>query len=87
MRTKGLSITEALEYVKKEFAGFLRIMEHSTAEIKSYGPEVDAAIRSYVHGMEQWVYGNIEWSFDTQRYFGSDHEEVKRSLVVKLKAP
>ena len=87
MRTKNLSIKEALAYVEQEFTGFLRIMEQSTAEIKSYGPEVDAAIRSYVHGMEQWVYGNIVWSFDTERYFGSNHEEVKRTLVVKLKSP
>ena len=55
MRTKNQSITEALEYVKNEFVDFLRIMEAGKAEIRSYGPEVDEAVRKYVHGMEQWV--------------------------------
>lgn len=87
MRTKGLSITEALAYVEQEFAGFLRIIDQGKKEIKSYGPKVDAAIRSYIHGCEQWVYGNCVWCFDSQRYFGSAHEEVKRTMVVKLKNP
>ena len=26
-----------------------------------------------------------DWSFDMQRYFGPEHEEVKRTRVVKLK--
>ncbi|THH10878.1 hypothetical protein EW145_g1031 [Phellinidium pouzarii] len=85
MKTKGLSITEALDYVEVEFKQFLKTFVTSKAQIRSFGPEVDAAVRSYIHGMEQWVVGNIVWSFDTQRYFGADHEEVKRTRIVKLK--
>ncbi|KAI5122525.1 hypothetical protein M0805_005252 [Coniferiporia weirii] len=84
MRTKGLSLNEAMDYVEVQFKEFMDTFISSKAEIRSYGPEVDAAIRSYIFGMEQWVIGNIMWSFDTQRYFGTEHEEVKRTRVVRL---
>ena len=83
MHNENLSTEQALSYIETEFAGFVRTIQSSAAEIKSFGPEVDAAIRSYLHGIEQWVYGNVAWSLETGRYFGSD-DEVKRTLVVKL---
>ena len=87
MRNENLSIEQALSYVEAEFAGFVGTMQSSAAEIKSFGPEVDAAIRSYVRGIQQWVYGNVAWSLETERFFGGDHEEVKRTLMVKLESP
>lgn len=87
MANKNLSMTQAFTWVENEFSGILRSMEMSKTEIKSYGPEVDAAIRSYVYGLEQWVYGSTMWDFDMTRYFGIDNKEVQRTLIVKLKLP
>ena len=87
IQDKGLSITQAIAYIESEFLELLKIIEISKAEIKSYGPEVDAAVHSYVHGMEQWVYGNIVWSLEAGRYLSGENEEAKRTLVVKLQSP
>ena len=87
MRNKKLSLAEAFTWVEKEFSNFLGVIERSKSEIKSYGHEVDAAIHSYIYCLEQWIYGNNMWSFDTFRYFGIDNMEVKRSLMVELRAP
>ena len=34
--------------------------------------------------MENWVIGNLNWSFETQRYFGHARHEIKRTRVVHL---
>ncbi|EJC98071.1 terpenoid synthase [Fomitiporia mediterranea MF3/22] len=89
---KFLNIQEAMDRVAiyfKQFGetfficteGLLRT--HSSSS--SIGSEkIDEAVRAYMFGLEQWVYGNLSWSFDTKRYFGGLNEEVKRTGVVKL---
>ncbi|KAJ3511002.1 hypothetical protein NLJ89_g4356 [Agrocybe chaxingu] len=41
------------------------------------------AVRSLV-GYGHWVRGNVEWSFETERYFGKKNKEIKKSRVVTL---
>ena len=41
-------------------------------------------VRDIRAAMEHWVIGNLEWSFETNRYFGAEHARVKESLVVVL---
>jgi hypothetical protein len=52
--------------------------------LPSFGPDLDASVARYVSAMGDWVVGNLEWSFETTRYFGVDHAEVKRTRVVTL---
>ena len=42
------------------------------------------AYSKYITGLEDWVVGNLDWSFATQRYFGKNHATVKETLVVDL---
>ena len=53
--------------------------------LPAWGPHVDAGVAAYVTAMEYWVVGNLEWSFETQRYFGPGHAEIKRTRVVRLR--
>lgn len=34
--------------------------------------------------MQSWVTGNLAWSFATRRYFGADHLNIKKTLVITL---
>ena len=38
----------------------------------------------YVMGLRDWVAGNLDWSFASQRYFGKDHEATKETLMVNI---
>ncbi|KAH9934236.1 terpenoid synthase [Fomitopsis serialis] len=55
-------------------------------QLPSWGSDVDEAVRMYVKGLEHWTIGNLEWSFDTQRYFGPLHAEIQRTRVVPIRA-
>ena len=44
----------------------------------------DKIITHYISAMEAWTIGNLHWSFNSGRYFGSKHEEVKKTLLVEF---
>lgn len=52
--------------------------------LQSFGKETDDDVRRFIGALETWIVGNICWSFSTRRYFGKDHEEIRKTLIVKL---
>ncbi|KIO32334.1 hypothetical protein M407DRAFT_214286 [Tulasnella calospora MUT 4182] len=52
--------------------------------VPSWGEEVDAQVAKYVEGLESWVIGVLHWSFDSERYFGAKHEQIKKDRIVTL---
>jgi len=52
----------------------------------SFGSDVDIMVDKYLHGAEQWVGANLDWSFDCQRYFGENRIEIKKILKVNIKS-
>ncbi|KAE9398703.1 terpenoid synthase [Gymnopus androsaceus JB14] len=52
--------------------------------LPSWGSEIDADVARYMDAMARWVKGHIDWSFETQRYFGSRGMQVKESRIVYL---
>jgi hypothetical protein len=66
---------------------FIQAREQFLADkvrMPSWGPDIDPHVSSYVESLAQWVVGNLDYSFDTERYFGADRAEVKRTRVVTL---
>lgn len=86
MRTKGLSVQEAVNWIEIKFREVLAEYLEAKGRIRSYGSEADIMVVKYLHGTEQWISANIAWSFDSQRYFGTRHKEVKETLKVTIKS-
>lgn len=84
MNEKGLTLQEAFNFVGQEFQRLMDSFLTSEPEIPSWGPEVDVSVSSYVAAMKYWVVGNLHWSFESQRYFGSEGAEIQKSLSVSL---
>lgn len=54
---------------------------------RSFGPDSQKLyedVQTYIVGLEFWVSGNMEWCFESGRYFGSEGKEIKRSRVISL---
>jgi hypothetical protein len=56
------------------------------AKLPSYGSEIDAQLAAFLHRLESWISGSLEWSFMTPRYFGEKRNEVKKTRWVKLQS-
>ncbi|KAI0261488.1 terpenoid synthase [Gloeopeniophorella convolvens] len=84
MKAKGCDLQAASDYVGEYYAGLMERYLANREQLPTFGPEVDADVRRYVRAMENWPIGNLEWSFETNRYFGPLHDEVKRTRLVVL---
>jgi hypothetical protein len=69
------------EYHKELEAKFLDIYEN---KIPKFGEPVDAQLAQYVDGIGNWVRGNYQWSFETERYFGKKGPEIEETRWVAL---
>ncbi|KAG1847826.1 terpenoid synthase [Suillus subalutaceus] len=66
----------------------LWVMDHHTkiekkyfeaeAAIPKWGEPIDSQVREYCYGLGNWVRANYHWHFESERYFGTNGEEVQR---------
>ena len=84
MRHKGLDLQGASDYVGVHFKGLIDDFHSAKASLPSWGAKIDNEVAQYAKAMETWVIGNLNWSFETQRYFGHARHEIKRTRVVHL---
>ncbi|KAI0784176.1 isoprenoid synthase domain-containing protein [Abortiporus biennis] len=85
MQAKQVDLQTACDMVGDYFGKLMVRFIRGKKRLPSWDPKVDAIVTEYVEAMEYWVIGNLNWSFETQRYFGRFHGEVKRTLVVTLR--
>ena len=85
MREKNVGLQVASDVVGEHFEQLMQQFTESKKHLPTWGPEVDAAVDAYIKAMEHWVIGNLDWSFETTRYFGPHFAEVKRTRVVNLR--
>ncbi|EPS95413.1 hypothetical protein FOMPIDRAFT_1025821 [Fomitopsis schrenkii] len=73
------AVTAAGALVKKTVGVFLeneRLLSDS-AQLRAFGPCVDADVRRYVRGMRDCIVGLTYWLYETDRFFGDAGDEVR----------
>ncbi|KAI0635720.1 terpenoid synthase [Trametes polyzona] len=85
MRAKNIGLQDAADFVGEHFAVLMSRFVAAKKALPSFGaPGLDDAVAKYVAALEHWVVGNLEWSFESQRYFGAAHTRVRDTRVVVL---
>ena len=80
----GLSLQGAIDRIGELFRQTIDNFVEQKARLPSWGPEIDKEVETYVRGLQHWITGVLNWSFMTERYFGKQVAEVKKTRVVKL---
>lgn len=83
-RARGIDLQTASDIVGGYFENLMDLFVGGKKRLPSWGPATDKDVTLYVSAMEHWIIGNLEWSFNTQRYFGPMVAEIKRTRVVTL---
>lgn len=52
--------------------------------IPRWGGPLDLDVQSYVNGMAQWVGANVQWSYESERYFGKRGLEIQKARTLLL---
>ncbi len=84
MHEKDIGYQAAIEQAAKMVRDTIVRFETHRAQLPSWGPERDEMVAKYVQGLQDWMIGNACWSFETERYFGSDGAKTKETLRVPL---
>ncbi|KIK62503.1 hypothetical protein GYMLUDRAFT_164402 [Collybiopsis luxurians FD-317 M1] len=84
MKEYSIDLQAAADYVGVYFEQLMKCFLDARTRIPSFGLEVDAGVVRYLDAMAHWVRGNLDWSFETERYFGSKFENVKETRIVCL---
>ncbi|KAG2136963.1 terpenoid synthase [Suillus bovinus] len=56
----------------------------AAAAIPKWGEPIDSQVREYCDGLGNWVRANYEWSFESERYFGTNGLEIRRKRWILL---
>lgn len=84
MKAHNLSLQQAFDFVGLKFRDLMEKFLVDKERLRSFGPQNDPQVHQFVAALEHWIIGNLVWSFETQRYFGPQHEEIRRTLVIQL---
>ncbi|KAG9009826.1 hypothetical protein FRB93_005097 [Tulasnella sp. JGI-2019a] len=85
MHEFGLNIQQAVDHVGSRIRSRIDQYVMEKRLVPSFGsPQIDAQVVTYIGGMEDSVIGVLHWSFDSKRYFGDEHERIKRDRTVTL---
>lgn len=86
MKAKRIPLQKAADTVGDHSAKLMKDLNDAKKHLPSWGAHIDANVARYIRALEDWVIGNLEWSFKTVRYFGPTHDEVKKTRTVALRS-
>ena len=81
---EGLGLQQAVDRVGEMCKRTIETFIENQAQIPSWGDDIDAAVKLYVHGLREWIVASLHWSFVTTRYFGNHGELVRATRIVDL---
>ena len=85
MHEQRLGLQDAVNAVGDLCKGAIDRFTRDRANLPSWGPTIDAEVRVYVDGLANWMVGSLNWSFESERYFGKVGKRVKANRVVTLR--
>ena len=79
-----LNLQDAADHVAEYFKTLVETYLEAKRALPSWGALIDQDVAHSAMAMECWVVGNLNWSFESKRYFGNAGVEVRKSRVVQL---
>ena len=85
MTNYGMELQDAMDYVGEMCRITIESFIANKERVPSFGDaKLDEDVAGYVQGLQDWIVGALHWSFMSQRYFGKNGAEVKKTRYVKL---
>ncbi|KAF9000618.1 isoprenoid synthase domain-containing protein [Cyathus striatus] len=85
MNDKGFTLQEASNYIGEHCNKLMKQYIATKGRLISRGYSSDRDEWRFIEAIGQWMIGNLVWSFETQRYFGTQHLNVKATRLVTLR--
>lgn len=87
MEKRNLSVQEAMdlmdEWYQKRSSQFIDLMKETEALLDDAN-HIQRDLKTYIRGLAHWVTANYEWSFETNRFFGTLSKKIYTVRTVSL---
>ncbi|KAH8831311.1 isoprenoid synthase domain-containing protein [Flagelloscypha sp. PMI_526] len=83
-RTKALDLQQASDFVGIYCDGLVNTFCKTRKSISSFDPAVERDVQLYIDALSCWMRGNLDWSFESQRYFGPDVKRIRQDRLVHV---
>lgn len=77
----GLSIQAAMEQAGRLFNTRMREYVELEQRLPSFGAAIDVPLQRYLRGLRCWVRGNMDWSYESGRYGGTQPPPTLERIV------
>ncbi|KAM0476118.1 hypothetical protein ACHAPX_006535 [Trichoderma viride] len=84
--SNGMSPQKAFHTVGKLLEQRYHRWDEAEASVPSWGEETDGQVRKYIEGIKCVVKANLNWSFKSERYLGSNPAHVRVTRVLRILA-
>lgn len=84
MVAEGLDVQGAIDWAGNMHAEMVKRFNKLFGEIPSYGDPIDQDVKIFMNGMAHWTGANVQWSFESGRYFGKRGLEVMATRSLRL---
>ncbi|KAG0708193.1 isoprenoid synthase domain-containing protein [Suillus ampliporus] len=84
MQEKDASIQEAADCIGVVFQQLMTRFMKDKSRLPSWGADIDRDVAIYIEGLTRWIGGNVVWSFQCSRYFGTANTIALLSRLVTL---
>ncbi|KAI1842182.1 hypothetical protein JX265_001457 [Neoarthrinium moseri] len=84
MKEFKTDVQGAIDWAAKIHAELVRQFNQLVLTAPRWGGPVDLDVQTYVDGIAQWVVANVQWSFESERYFGKRGQQIKKTRVLQL---
>ncbi|EIM82223.1 terpenoid synthase [Stereum hirsutum FP-91666 SS1] len=79
MNELDTDVPRAMDWVAQRHTQLEREFFTALSELPTWGEPIDGWVKEYVYGLGNWVRANDQWSFESQRYFGTKGMEIMKS--------
>jgi len=86
LRCTGLTAQQAFDAVGSMLEARYNDWDVAFAAVPSWGVQIDEEVAQYIQAIKNVAVANINWSFHSERYFGSMTATVKDTLVTDVLA-
>ncbi|KAL0574886.1 Sesquiterpene synthase 10 [Marasmius crinis-equi] len=88
MKHKKMTLQGASDYVGLHCQDLMNRYLFARDRLPSWGSaKSDKDVALYAEACGHWIKGNLDWSFESLRYFGAANSEIKQTRVVTLLRP
>ncbi|KAG1821857.1 isoprenoid synthase domain-containing protein [Suillus subaureus] len=84
MREKDASVQDAADCIGVVFEQLMARFLKDKSRLPSWGADIDRDVALYVEALTRWVGGNLVWSFQCSRYFGTANNVALLTRLVTL---